>query len=84
VTTGQPPLPRWQGTYPVEGDSAVAELLFGEEVIGAVRLVGKEAHVAFYPATTGIREFDLDDFVGMLEAARIWLTNSQPDRAATS
>jgi hypothetical protein len=72
---------RWQGTYPVEGDSAVAELLFGEEVIGDVRPVGDELRVALYPATSGVREFDLNDFVAMLEAARDWLTSSQPDVA---
>lgn len=69
---------RWQGTYPVEGESAVAELQFGEEVIGDLRRVGEDLRIAFYPQTSGVREFELDDFVEIVEAARAWLLSSQP------
>ena len=70
--------------HPVEGDSAVAELPFEEELIGDVRMVGGELQIAFYPSTSGVREFDFDDFVAMLDTARAWLVSSRPDTATPS
>ena len=66
----------WQGTYPVEGDSAVAELLFGGEIIGDLRLVEGEVRAAFYPATGGLREFRYEELVSTLQAAHEWLTSA--------
>jgi len=67
---------RWRGVYPVEGDSPVAELLFGGEIIGDLHVVEGEVRAALYPTTGGVREFIYDQFVSALEAAHEWLTGA--------
>jgi hypothetical protein len=74
--------PNWQGTYPVEADSPVADLLFGGEVIGDVRLEGDELRIALYPASGGLREFALDRFIATLEAASRWVRGEEPASSA--
>jgi len=85
--------PAWQPTYPAEGDSPVPELLFGGELIGDLRLEniqvdrrGNErlaetrAVLSLYPATTAIREFELDSFLLILQEARDWLLDNERGR----
>jgi len=85
----------FQKLYPVEGDTAIAELLAGDEIWGDLRLEdikldqrgedrlhGVRVVISIYGTGEGreLEEFDFDECVALLRQAREWLLENERGR----
>lgn len=80
--------------YPVEGDTAIAELMLGGRIWGDLRLEGIDLGAVGAARTAGARvalrlssdretEFDLEPVVALLREAEAWLLENERGRAPT-
>ena len=77
--------------YPVEGDTAIAELMVGGRIWGDLRLEGidldavgnartADARVVLRLSSDRTTEFDLDQVVALLREAEAWLIENERGR----
>lgn len=85
---------RFVKLYPVEGESAIAEIWFGEEpigqlslrgvrqeAVGAARAVDAQVELAIYPSPDTVQwSLPLSDFLAQIEKARAWLMQNEEGR----
>ena len=77
--------------YPVDGDSAIAELMLGGRIWGDLRLEGIDldavdgartanAHLVLRLSSNREGDFDLESFVALLREAEDWLIENERGR----
>jgi len=82
---------RFMRLYPVEGDTAIAELMLGEVIWGDLRLEGIDLDAFGEARTANSRvvvrllpdrdsEFDLEQLVALLREAEEWLIENERGR----